>query len=212
MTSGGFLAPTFRAKDHCERHNGQVGEVLAQVLAAALQAVAAAWRGAAHSLQRPVRRRDWLTVTLACLTASLFVPMTVGAAFLFRGVLRVLDDDLFWFFGIIIGLPLGLMALTVALLGVAAGVTVGAWLLADRPLSRAAAAALAVVALLVGWTLLETQDPLTGFIGQATIVLAGPLLVLVAAALFSANRSVNVHPSDAALPSARSVTRNRFTL
>ncbi len=108
------------------------------------------------------------------------MPSLVGSGFFFTAVLRFLDDDLFWFFGMIIGIPLAVFLATCALLGMAAGVTVGAWLLTDRPLARLAAAVLSLLGIVIGWTLVEGQSPVASVIGQATLVLAVPLLLLSA--------------------------------
>lgn len=182
-----------------------------------MQAVAAAWRGAARSTRGGVRHRDLVTVTLACLSGALFVPSAVGAGFFFVGVLRFMDDDLFWFFGMIVGLPLAFIVVTAGLLGMAAGVTVGAWLIAGRPLSRLAAASLAGLGILVGWTLFESLSPVSAFIGQATLVLAIPLLLLTLVPRRSeARRSSDpAGPlrDDAPRPSGRArLSRRRFVL
>lgn len=163
-------------------HNGFVGEVFGAALEMALSLVGNAWSaafrsGRGYSEGRPAGP---LTIAAAATSAALFAPMTVGSCLVIRAMFETMGgDDLFWFMGLILLIP-AISGVALALCAMAGGVTVGAWLLLDRPFSRLSAGVMALAAAFAGFTIVEIYGWEAYVVGWSTILLSALLLVLVA--------------------------------
>lgn len=128
------------------------------------------------------RRVRWPTVAAASLASALYAPMVVATGFGLGAAWTVLNDDFLWIAAVFIGGFFVLIALLMFALAVSAvglGVTIGAWLLVDRPGARWYAGFYAAGGLVAAVFLLSMQTWVTRVVGWSTVALALALLVAV---------------------------------
>ena len=128
------------------------------------------------------RRVRWPTVIAAALSAALYAPLVVGAGFGLRAAWTVLNDDFLWIAAVFIGgffVLIALLLFALAASAVALGITIGAWLLVDRPASRWYAGFYAAGGLVSGVFVLSMETWVTRVIGWSTVGLALALFVAV---------------------------------
>ena len=124
------------------------------------------------------RRVRWATTAAASFASALYVPLLVGSFFGVRAVWEMFDSDFLFFLGLLFIVPVFLVV-AMAAAAVGLGVTVGAWLLVDKPASRWYAGFLAGGGLVCGGFVLSMQTWVTRVIGWSTVGLAVGLLVAV---------------------------------
>ena len=139
------------------------------------------------------RRVRWSTVAAASFASALYVPFLVGSFFGVSAVWDLFESDFLFFIGLLFILP-AFLVVAMAASAVGLGVTVGAWLLVDRPESRWYAGFFAVAGLVSGAFVLSMQTWVTRVIGGSTVGLAVALIVAV---LLPAKR-VTVAPTEPA--------------
>ena len=108
--------------------------------------------------------------------------MLVGAGFAVRASWQLFNDDFLWIASLFIGgfaILVALLFLALAASAVGFGLTIGAWLLIDRPGARWYAGFYAAGGATSGVFVLSMQTWVTRVVGWSTVGLAAALLVAV---------------------------------
>lgn len=124
------------------------------------------------------RRPRWQTVAAASVAAALHVPTVVGSGYAFRAVMEVIEDGFFLVFGVFLFIP-ALLLVAVAISMVFFGITIGVWLLVDRPGARWYAGFFAAGGLMTASYAMYMDTAVSRLVGWSTGGLSAALLLLV---------------------------------
>jgi hypothetical protein len=149
------------------------------------------------------RAVSWRTVLAASTAGAAYVPMMVGSFFAVGEAIDLLESDFMWFLGILLIGP-ALLLVAVMIAGVCAGITVGAWMLIERPGARLFAAAYAVFVGMSGTYATAMSGPVGDVVGKSTIGLAGLLFLMTLIP--------DARPSNASPPSSSPVVEDKAAL
>ena len=156
---------------------------MGHIVGAALEMAALIVSRSFGSASRAVRNYDgrrppWQMVAASSVAAAVHVPTLVGFGFAFRAVLGVLADDMFFILGMFLVIP-GMLLVAVGVSAVMAGVTIGVWLLVDRPGARWFAGFFALSGLMIASYATYMDTPVARVVGWSTGGLSLALLALV---------------------------------
>ena len=167
-----------------------MGPVLEAFFAVTSKSIGAAYRAGRGYDGRAV---GWATVLAASLASALYAPMVIGSVFAVGGLWDLLESDFLWILGLLLAIPI-LFVVAAAVSGVAFGLTIGAWLITDRPAARWHAGFFAAGGLLIGGFVASMGSWVTQVVGWSTMTLA---VALVLSLLLPRLISRSAPPADA---------------